>query len=143
MQIVIRAALVIIGVTHLLVTGLTFAAPGWFFTYIAPFHPFNGHFLADIGAFNAPLGVGLLVAARAPARHRLLIGLAALGNLLHAASHVRDGHLHVPPAMPLALGLTTQLATLLAGVALLLIAVYGAMESDRAPVARVAGEAEA
>lgn len=122
MRMAIRLLLLLIGVNHLLVTLLTFAAPHWFFTNIGYFPPFNHHFLADIGAFSAPLGVGLLVAARDPERHRLLIGLAALGNLLHSLSHLRDAHLHMPPHMPLAVGVTQEALILLTGLILLGIA---------------------
>lgn len=123
---IVRATLVITGINHLLVTLLTFIAPMWFFTYVGYFPPFNAHFLADIGAFNAPLGVGLLLAARDPFRHRLLITLAAIGNLGHAISHLRDFHLHLPPNMPLVVGMTQQVLVLLIGIILLAIVAYSA-----------------
>ena len=126
MRLVIRGVLSAIGAGHLIVFALAFFTPAWFFAHIAPFPPFNGHFLADIGAFNAPLGVGLLLAAREPERYRAVIGLAALGNLLHASSHLRDMDLHLPPHMTLAAGLTQQALFLLPGVVLLLIAARGA-----------------
>jgi hypothetical protein len=117
----IRAILLVIGVNHLVTFALAFFAPDWFFTNIAYFPPFNAHLLGDIGAFNAPLGVGLLVAASNPMRHRLPIGLAALGNLLHALSHLRDWDLHMPPHMEAAAGLGQQFLILLPGLLLLLV----------------------
>jgi hypothetical protein len=36
------------------------------------------------------LGVGLLFAARQPQEHRTLIGVGALGSLLHVANHLYD-----------------------------------------------------
>jgi hypothetical protein len=125
MCMLIRITLLLIGGSHLVTFTLAFFAPGWFFTNIAHFPPFNAHFLADIGAFNAPLGAGLLVAASNPVRHRLPIGLAALGNLLHALSHLRDWDLHMPPYMEAAAGLSQQILILLPGLLLLLIALSG------------------
>jgi hypothetical protein len=132
-----KVFLLVLGICHLLVTALTFLAPTWFFAWIAPFPPFNAHFLADIGAFAAPVGLGLLIAARAPARHRDLIGLAACGDLLHACSHLRDLRLHLPPYMGLGPGLAQEIALLLAGLILLGIAARGVVtpEESAAPEA--------
>jgi hypothetical protein len=72
-------------------TGLALLfAPEWFFENIGHFPPFNRHFIGDIGAFLIPLGLGLLLAARAPRRHRLLIGVAALGSVIHLLNHLYD-----------------------------------------------------
>lgn len=72
-------------------TGLALLfAPEWFFNSIGHFPPFNRHFMGDIGAFTLPLGLGLLLAARAPQRHRLFIGVVALGSFLHLANHLYD-----------------------------------------------------
>jgi hypothetical protein len=120
-RVLIRLALSIIGAGHLAVFGLAFFAPAWFFATVAPFPPYNAHFLADIGVFNAPLGVGLLIAAMAPERYRLMVGLAAGANLLHAGSHLRDTHLHRPPYMTLATGLIQQCLILMPGLILLVI----------------------
>jgi len=65
-------------------------APQWFFDSVADFQPFNRHFLGDVGAFILPLGIGLLIAARDPRKYRTLIGLAALGNILHIINHLYD-----------------------------------------------------
>jgi len=64
--------------------------PMWFFVMIGTFPPFNRHYTGDMGAFQLALGAGLLFAARTPARHRLLIGIAAVGNLLHMLNHAYD-----------------------------------------------------
>lgn len=118
MQPVIQSALVVLGLGHLAVAALFMFAPDWSYARIAPFAPFNGHFLADIGAFNLPLGVALLLCARAPERQRTLLGLALLGNLAHAASHLRDAGLHFRDGGP---GLPGLLLTLLPAAALLAI----------------------
>jgi len=74
-----------------LLTGLALLfAPRWFYTNVADFPPFNRHFLGDIGAFTLALGFGLLVAARNLQPHRGLIGIGALGSLVHVVNHLYD-----------------------------------------------------
>lgn len=65
-------------------------ASEWFFENIGHFPPFNRHFMADIGAFILPLGLGLLLAARAPRSQRLFIGVVALGSFIHLGNHLYD-----------------------------------------------------
>jgi hypothetical protein len=43
-----------------------------------------------MGAFQPAVGAGLLFAVRTPARQRLLIAIAAAGNLLHMLNHAYD-----------------------------------------------------
>ena len=64
-------------------------APQSFYSF-ADFAPFNRHYLGDVGAFLLPLGVGLLAAVRNPDGHKNLIGVAALGSLLHVTNHLYD-----------------------------------------------------
>jgi hypothetical protein len=80
----------IAGIMHLLVGLAMLLAPMWFFTTIGTFPPFNRHYTGDMGAFQLALGAGLVFAARAPARQRLLIAAAAGGNLLHMLNHAYD-----------------------------------------------------
>jgi hypothetical protein len=78
------------GVSYSL-TGLALlGVPGWFFANIGHFAPFNRHYEGDLGAFLLPLGLGLLAAARAPARHSALLAVATAGSLIHAANHLYD-----------------------------------------------------
>ncbi len=65
-------------------------APEWFYQTIGTFPPFNRHYTGDLGAFQLPLGVALLFAAKHPAQHRLLLWSVAGGNLLHAFNHAYD-----------------------------------------------------
>jgi hypothetical protein len=132
----IRPTLIVIAWSHLLVGLVAFFAPAWFFDYIGHFPPFNAHYIADIGAFYLPLGVGLLIAARDPQRQRAIIGLAALGNLMHSVSHLRDFHLHLPPHTTVAFGLTQEALILLIG--LILLAVW--MRLGRTTPARQRGQ---
>lgn len=66
------------------------AAPVWFFENIGRFPPFNRHYMGDLGSFTLPIGIALLVAAREPLKHRLLIAVVVAANLLHAANHLYD-----------------------------------------------------
>jgi hypothetical protein len=70
-------------------TALLFA-PEWFYQTIGTFPPFNRHYTGDLGAFQLPLGVALLLAAKHPTQHRLLLWSVAGGNLLHAFNHAYD-----------------------------------------------------
>ena len=84
-----RAIIVLLGLGNAL-AGLTLLfAPQWFFTNIAPFEPFNRHFMGDIGAFNLPIGVGMIYAAFQP-RHHALIALGLAANAVHTLNHLYD-----------------------------------------------------
>jgi hypothetical protein len=87
---VTRVVLVVVGLFTLLSSVALLFAPEWFFENIGHFPPFNRHYMGDLGAFLAALGIGLLVAAAHPERHRLLIVVAALGNTLHVLNHLYD-----------------------------------------------------
>ncbi|MBA3534786.1 MAG: hypothetical protein H0T73_22980 [Ardenticatenales bacterium] len=72
-------------------TGLALLlAPLWFYENIGHFPPFNRHYAGDLGTFLLPLGLGLLIAARDPTKHRLFIGVAAGASVLHALNHLYD-----------------------------------------------------
>jgi predicted anti-sigma-YlaC factor YlaD len=85
-----RFAVIFNGVLMVLTALLLLFAPEFFYNAVADYAPFNRHFLGDIGAFSMALGVGLLLAARDPYKHPLIIGAAALGNLLHVLNHAYD-----------------------------------------------------
>lgn len=85
------------GVFYMLAGLALLFAPAWFFDKIGPFPPFNRHYMGDLGSFLLPMGVGLLLAARDPARQRLLIGLMIAGSLLHTANHSYDALVGAEP----------------------------------------------
>jgi len=93
-------------------------APVWFFQVVGHFPPFNRHYEGDLGSFLLSLGIGLLVAARAPARHIWVIRVAALGSLVHIGNHIYDAVVNSAPASEW----LSQIAPLLV-LALLLIVV--------------------
>jgi hypothetical protein len=69
---------------------LLLVTPAWFYIALADFPPFNRHFMGDAGAFSLALGIGVLLAVRQPYAHRMVIGLAALGNGVHVLNHLYD-----------------------------------------------------
>ena len=86
----VRAVVVIGGLSYLL-TGLALVfAPEWFFTNVGYFPPFNHHYAGDLGMFQIPMGIGLLASLRDPVRHRLLVGVATAGSVLHILNHLYD-----------------------------------------------------
>jgi hypothetical protein len=87
---VAQIAVGIMGVIYVL-TGLALLfLPQWFFQNIGPFPPYNRHYESDAGSFILALGIGLVIAARDPARYRLLIAVVALGSLIHVFNHLYD-----------------------------------------------------
>ena len=80
----------IVGLSFLLAAVALLAAPQWFFENIGHHPPFNRHYMGDAASFLLPLGIGLMLAARDPARHRLIIGLAIVGGLVHTFNHGYD-----------------------------------------------------
>ena len=85
-----RIILIICGLSFLLPGLVLLSAPGFFYRTLADFAPFNRHFMGDAGAFTVALGIGLLLTLANPAAHRLLIGIAALGNTVHVFNHLYD-----------------------------------------------------
>ncbi|MBZ0282958.1 MAG: hypothetical protein K8L97_19620 [Anaerolineae bacterium] len=86
----VRASLIAGGLLYLLTGVALLFAPEWFFQNIGYFPPFNRHYEGDLGAFLLPLGAAMLWAAREPAKHGLLVGMAAAGSILHAVNHIVD-----------------------------------------------------
>lgn len=85
-----QGALILAGVIDVFAGLALIAAPRWFFDTVAPFEPFNRHFLGDAGTFLLPVGGGMLMAARDPLRHRLTFGVGAGLSILHALNHIYD-----------------------------------------------------
>lgn len=80
----------IMGISTLLIGLALLFAPVWFYEHIGTYPPFNRHYEGDLGMFQLGIGVGLVLAWRDVRRHRLLIGAAALGNVLHVLNHAYD-----------------------------------------------------
>ncbi|HLF27119.1 MAG TPA: hypothetical protein VJG32_12340 [Anaerolineae bacterium] len=84
----VQIAVAIAGAVYLFTGVFLMFAPAWFFDTFGKFPPFNRHYMGDLGSFLLPLGIGLLVAAGEPRRYRGLIGVAAVGSLIHAGNHL-------------------------------------------------------
>ena len=85
-----QVATFVTGLFYLLITLTMLARPLWFFENIGHFPPFNRHYMGDTAAFLLPLAVGLLIAARDPARYRLIIGIGAGASVIHTLNHGYD-----------------------------------------------------
>src|SRR5215510_7557725 len=86
-----RVVVGIAGIIHLTTSLLLLLAPYSYFMLLEHFPPYNRHDAGDLGAFQLPLGIGLLLAAREPLRYRVVILMAAAANVLHALNHLYDG----------------------------------------------------
>ena len=88
------------------VSGLwALVAPESFFDALAPFDPYNQHFLQDIGSLLIGLGAVLLLAsvpAQADALAVSLLGVG-IGSLAHTVSHVIGIRLGGRPAIDIPL----------------------------------------
>ena len=78
------------GLIYLLVALMLFGVPHWFFVNVGNFPPFNRHYMGDLAAFILPLAIGLLVAARDPIRHRMVIAIAGAASVIHTFNHFYD-----------------------------------------------------
>ena len=92
----VRAALVVSGVTQLIVGVWTFVSPGSFYDVVATYPPQNDHFLKDLGAWGVALGLAALHAARTPSWQQGMCGVLAVLYTLHAVSHGIDVDLGEP-----------------------------------------------
>jgi hypothetical protein len=66
----LRVVIGIAGIIHLATSLLLLLAPYSYFMLLEHFPPYNRHDAGDLGAFQLPLGIGLLLAARQPFRYR-------------------------------------------------------------------------
>jgi hypothetical protein len=96
-----------------------FAAPRSFYDALATFEPYNAHFVRDIGAIQAGVGIGGAVAGL---RTRAVVaGLAGLASfqVLHVVSHVVDRDAGGRPGFDLpALGAVALVTALVLAVSL-------------------------
>lgn len=84
-----KAIATIAGFSFLLFGAWAMGAPRSFFDQLAEFHPYNQHFIQDIGAFQLGLAAVLLLAASArfDTLATALIG-AGVGSLAHVIAHL-------------------------------------------------------
>lgn len=124
----VRFIIILSGVMGVL-PGLALLFTPTLFYNLADFAPYNQHFMGDAGAFSLTVGAMLLVAARNPRQYRAIVGLGALGNLLHVANHLYNDALIQGWATPHIVTNTLPLAIL----ALLLLWAYLRLGQTKAP----------
>ena len=82
-----------------LATGVwAFVAPGSFFDVIAPFEPYNRHFIHDAGAFSIGISCTLLLTAARQSGALVGLGGYTASAILHLLSHVMDRDLGGNPS---------------------------------------------
>ncbi|HEU5318413.1 MAG TPA: NAD(P)H-binding protein [Chloroflexota bacterium] len=85
-----RLMVALIGLSYVLAGALLLWATPWFYEHVGTFPPYNRHYAGDAGAFNLPLGLGLVWAARGLRRHRALIVIGLIASALHTLNHAYD-----------------------------------------------------
>ncbi|MGH2905539.1 MAG: hypothetical protein ACRDKI_02075 [Solirubrobacterales bacterium] len=79
-----------LGVSQILISLWMVAAPHSFFEHVGPFGTYNSHYVGDVAAFQAGIGLALLASYWVPALRlgALFAMLSAVG--LHVINHVVD-----------------------------------------------------
>ena len=88
----VQVLLTVLGAAFFLLFGLwPFLDAQSFFDTVAPFAPYNAHFLHDIGAFQLGIGATLAIALwrRTDAIFAALAG-SGIGAAFHVVTHIRD-----------------------------------------------------
>lgn len=94
-----------------------FVAPMSFFEVLAPFEPYNRHFLHDAGVLQIGVGVAMLLAAARRSPVEVALGGFIAFEALHVVSHVIDRDLGGRPVFDI----TALTVLTLAGVAALVV----------------------
>jgi hypothetical protein len=112
-------ALIAFGLLNLLTAlGLAFT-PGSFFESVGPYGVRNDHYMGDLAAYYAALGLALLAAARWPTWRVPVLAIAVVEGLLHAVNHLVD----LDEANPAWLGPFNFIALVVLGALLVLLLV--------------------
>lgn len=94
----VAAACALLGIATLFTGVWAFVAPGSFYDVIAPFEPYNRHFLHDAGAFNIGVSTALLLVAARQSGPIVGLGGYTVSAVLHFISHVVDRDLGGNPS---------------------------------------------
>lgn len=89
-----QALIGLVGLADTVAGAALLLAPEWFYETLGTFPPFNRHYAGDAGAFLLPIGIGLLFAAREPARFRAILVLGLGASWIHALNHAYDALSH-------------------------------------------------
>lgn len=85
-----RQALLILGLSQLVIGAWLVIDPDSFVDAIAPFGPADKHFLRDLGTFQAGIGIALLAAAGRPSWRVPVLFAALAQSALHTVNHLFD-----------------------------------------------------
>jgi hypothetical protein len=85
-----RQALLILGVTQLVIGLWLIVEPDSFIDEVANFGGADHHFLRDLGTFQAGIGIALLVAAGRPSWRVPVLFAALVQSALHTVNHLFD-----------------------------------------------------
>ena len=120
-----RVIAILVGLIYLILGVWAFGLPESFAAVIAPFPPYNEHYLHDLGAFQIGIGVGVIAGAVTARTDGLRVGLlgAAAASAAHTASHVLDRDLGGHALDPYSVG----------SLALLVIAGWAFVRRDPGP----------
>jgi hypothetical protein len=112
-----RVVALVAGVSFIGLGVWALVAPHAFFDALAPFEPYNQHFLQDIGAFLIGLGAVLLLAGATTRADPLAVALlgVGVGAALHAVSHIIGHDLGGRPATDIPLFTLVAALLLVAG----------------------------
>lgn len=92
----VRVGLVAFGLYLVAIALFAVIAPAAFFDELGRFGPRNDHYIHDVAAFQAAVGLLMLAAVRRPTWRVPALAVASLQFGLHAASHAAD----LPDAEP-------------------------------------------
>ena len=87
---IVRVALIILGISQLALAAWMVADPGSFFDQVGGFGTQNDHYIRDVATWSAALGVAALIAAFRESWQLPVLAFAALQFTLHAVNHAAD-----------------------------------------------------
>ena len=85
-----RALLAIFAAGQLVIGGLLWLAPGFFYEEIGPYGARNDHYMADVATWYLALGVAALVALSRESWRVPVLALAFIQYALHSLNHLLD-----------------------------------------------------
>jgi len=85
-----KALLAIFAAGQIVLGGLLWLAPSFFYDEIGPYGPRNGHYMGDLATWYLALGAAALVALRRESWRIPVLGLAFAQYALHSLNHLVD-----------------------------------------------------
>jgi hypothetical protein len=85
-----RILLILFATGQLVLGGLLWLTPGFFYDEIGPFGPRNDHYMGDVATFYFALGAAALVAVRRESWRVPVLALAFAQYTLHSLNHLID-----------------------------------------------------